>query len=118
MTRATLARLTASRPAPDVAPGMDPVVKPGARRLRLAVSAMLLLVSALAMAAALALLVLRREVRVRDDADTRPCPACRSPAMLDGHSLVDDQGTRLLFASPEDAARYAADYARGRDAAR
>ncbi len=82
------------------------------RRLRNAGLTILLVLAILALALALALAVVRRELKARVDRDSRPCPACRSPAIHDGHALLDEQGHRLLFATPEQAAAYAADYAK------
>ena len=54
----------------------------------------------------------RHELRVIADRDTRPCPECRALAFADGVALTDEQGHRLRFATPELAAKYAADYTR------
>ena len=73
----------------------------------------LLMVGAVA-ASALAALALgaRHELRVIADRDTRPCPDCHALAVSGGVALTDEQGHRLRFATPELAARYAAEYAR------
>ena len=65
-------------------------------------------------AGALATLVLglRHELRAIADRDTRPCPECRALAFSGGVALTDEQGHRLRFATPDLAARYAADYMR------
>ena len=58
------------------------------------------------------MLGLRHELRAIADRDTRPCPECRALAVSGGVALTDEQGHRLRFATPELAARYAAEYAR------
>ena len=53
-----------------------------------------------------------KELRSADDRDTRPYPSYRAVAFDRGAPLVDEQGHRLRFATPEVAAKYAADYAK------
>ena len=65
-----------------------------------------------AFAFVLLMAVLRHELKKWEDRDTNPCPTCHALAFVDRGALVDEQGHRLRFATPELAAKYAADYAK------